>query len=371
MSGGRPAVSTRTGYWWSGVAVGAGLTYLVGLAGGGGCGEGFVQSFFAGLFSMGLFGELVATVRGWRSRRGTEPSRDNSPADGVVAIAAVSHTSSEPNSRDPRFRRFVAMLPSDEASMRPGRAGRGTPPLLGRIVFASLFIGRDGKGWSDDEIARAQASLVRTGEWIEREAIQRGAAVNVDVAEVYFAATDPVREPEVELAIISGEHDEGIMDADAEVRLVASASRAASLLGFRDVADLARQISARLRADAVVWMIQPRSAGRSFVVSERETGMRGVSLAICYAREDDFPGKLHGPPFSDPVTFAHEALHLFGASDKYGTPLASFSRGTVTSRDVMRLDVETLSKLRIDPATAAEIGWGSASLARDKTERPH
>ncbi len=123
------------------------------------------------------------------------------------------------------------------------------------------------------------------------------------------------------------------------------------------MAELADRVGRRLRADSPVWLIHPRSAGRSFVVPESETGMIGVNLAICYARETEFPERLVGAPFPDPSTFAHELLHLFGASDKYGRPLSSFPKGSVTNRDIMRLEVETLSKLRIDPATAREIGW--------------
>lgn len=296
---------------------------------------------------------IVAAIRRWLLRREPEARRDASPADGVVGVAAMRGARGDPNPRDPRFRRFVAM-DGEAPGMRPKV---GPPPLLGRVVFASMFLGRDGKGWSDEEIARAHGSLIRAGEWIEREAVRLGVAVNVEVSEVYFAATDPVREPEVALAMISGEHGEGISDGDAEVRLVASASRAAAVLGFRDVGDLAGQVASRVRADAVIWIIHPRSAGRSFVVGDRETGMRGVHLAICYAREDDLPGRLRGSPFTDPVTIAHEALHLFGASDKYGASLEAFPKESVTARDVMRLDVEVLSKLRIDPGTAAEIGW--------------
>jgi hypothetical protein len=296
---------------------------------------------------------IIPAIRQWLWRSEPEAPRDASPADGVVGVAPVRGVRGETNPRDPRFCRFVAM---DDAAIK-WRPKIGPPPLLGRVVFASLFLGRDGKGWSDEEIARAHGSLIRAGEWIEREAMRLGAAVNVDVAGIYFAATDPVREQEVELAIIAGEHEEGVSDADAEVRLVASASRAAAVLGFRDVADLAGQVASRVQADTVVWIILPRSAGRSFVAGERETGMRGVHLAICYAREDDLPGRLRGSPFTDPVTIAHEALHLFGASDKYGALLSAFPNQTVTARDVMRLDVEVLSKLRIDPGTAAEIGW--------------
>jgi len=83
----------------------------------------------------------------------------------------------------------------------------------------------------------------------------------------------------------------------------------------------------------------------------------GVSLAVCYARDENFPEPLDGPPFTDPVTIVHEVLHLFGASDKYGVPLRSFAPKSVTNREVMRLDENSLIRLRIDPLTAREIGW--------------
>jgi hypothetical protein len=87
------------------------------------------------------------------------------------------------------------------------------------------------------------------------------------------------------------------------------------------------------------------------------TELIGVSLALCYAREANFPEPLRRPPFTDPVTVVHELLHLFGATDKYALPLDAFPPGSVTSRDVMRLDSSRLDRLRIDRATAAEIGW--------------
>ena len=320
------------------------------------CGNDFeMLAFFGGLFSMGVFGEIVATWRERRSRRPSPPPRDDSPADGVVEVVPVPHASGAPNPIDPRFRRYSALEPIP--ATRRARPPRAHPPLLGRVAFASLFLGRDGRGWTDAEAARTHSAVIRAGEWIEREAMRYGAKVNVQVADLDFAAIDPIREAAVALEVLPEGDGEGLYDAHAETRLVASASRAAATLGFCDVADLCGAVADRLRADAVVWLIHARAAGRSFVVPERDTGMRGVSLAICYAREDDFPGPLIGPPFADPATFAHEALHLFGASDKYGVPLASFPAGATTRQDIMRLDEAKLSRLRIDPLTAREIGW--------------
>lgn len=306
---------------------------------------------------MGVLGEIAA----WLRVRGasTPPPPDPTPADGRVEVVPVAGLRGEPNPRDGRFRRFLAMAPGEPIPKpRPARRPGKFPPLLGRVALASFFLGRDGTGWADAEVARALASLIRSGEWLEREAIRWGAALNVSVLDTYFAAQDAEgREPEVEIAVLPEGDGEGLFDADAEVKLVASAGRAARSLGFRDVADLVAKTVVAAPVDGLVWVIHVRSTGRSFVVPECDTGMRGVSLAICYAREDDFPGRLVGPPFSDPVTFAHELLHLFGASDKYGVPLASFPKGEVTRLDVMRLEIENLSRLRIDPATAFEIGW--------------
>jgi hypothetical protein len=305
---------------------------------------------------MGLLKVIVEAVQKW----GSQAPRvfDSAPADGVVGIIPIPNITGEPNREDRRFRRFVAMEPALEApSNDRGRSTSSVPPLLGRIAFVSLFLGRDGRGWSDEEIARTHIALFRTGEWIEREAIRHGAAVNIELADTYFAAIDPVCDEPVELGMVLEGYSEGLMETQAEVLLVASASRAVAVLGFHDIGDLAANVAGRLGADSIVWFIHPRSTGRSFVVPEKDTGMQGVSLAICYAREDDLPGPLLGSPFADPSTFAHEALHLFGASDKYGVPLSHFPKGSVTGRDMMRLDDERLSRLRIDPATAAEIGW--------------
>ncbi len=244
---------------------------------------------------MGVMAEIVSYLRGrWVSAPG--PTLDATPADGRVEVVPLAGSQSEPNRRDDRFRRFAAL----ESVAEPARTRsqkRKFPPLLGRVTMGSLFLDRDGKGWSDTEIVRAMEGLIRAGEWIEREAVRYGAVVNLDLLDTYFVAEDSVREHDLEIAVLPEGDHEGLFDADAEVRLVAAASRAAGVLGFQDVADLAAKVAARVRSDALVWFIHPRSVGRSFVVPEADTGMRGVSLAICYAREDDFPGRLSGPPF--------------------------------------------------------------------------
>ena len=83
----------------------------------------------------------------------------------------------------------------------------------------------------------------------------------------------------------------------------------------------------------------------------------GVGLGVCFSREASFPEPLQGPGRVDPTTVAHELLHLFGATDKYGQPLRSFPPGSVSSRDIMRLNHDQLTRMTIDSLTASEVGW--------------
>ncbi len=289
---------------------------------------------------------------------------DSRPADGEVGMAPMAAVRGEPNPHDPRFRRFVGREPSPADAglvrLEPRPGGRPTPPLLGRVVLISIFLGRDGKAWSDAEIAEAHDALVRAGRWIEREAIRWDAPVNVDLADTYFAAEDDTPD-DVEVNFVPQGEQMHPQEGQATLKALTAATRAAGRLGFRDAVDLVGRINPRVEADARVWLLHPRRAGCSLAVPLDTTELAGVSLAVCYAREANFPEPLTHAPRPDPVTFAHEALHLFGAEDKYGRSLRSFPRGSVTARDIMRLNEMPLARYRIDALTASEIGWSSGS----------
>jgi hypothetical protein len=323
-------------------------------------------ALFLGVALIALVAELVALGVPAPARRLPSTPRDASPADGSVGIAPISGSCGDPNPGDPRFRRFTALGPIagspsgtgtvTGARRRPGPTTRELPPLLGRVVMISVFLGRDGRGWSDREIARAHDALFRAGLWIEREARRWDARVNLDLAGTYFVADE--HEPEeVEVGFVVQGESVQPLDADATVKALTSASRAARQLGFRDAAALVAEINGRIEADTLVWILHPRRAGHSFAVALDDTELSGVSLVVCYARETSFPEPLPGAPFTDPITIVHELLHLFGASDKYGVPLHTFPARSVSHREIMRLDLESLSRSRIDPLTASEIGW--------------
>ena len=317
----------------------------------------------------GLVAEFLALVRSARAGGTPSPTlptpkpRDTRPADGEVGVAPLAGVRADPNPKAPEFRRFEAVEPGPgEAPVRSVRFwDRRFPPLLGRVVLVSTFTGHDGRDWSVEEIAAAHRALRRAGVWIEREAIRWGAAVNVDLADTYFAALieesglHAVAIPPPDWAV----DEEGRDRPDENAEAIALLSRAAARLGFADAVDLTARIGRRIEADHLVWLLHPRRAGGSFAVPSDLSGLPGVTLAVCYAREESLPGPLDRPPFPDPITFVHELLHIFGAMDKYDEPLSSFPRGSVTDRDVMRLDFESLSRLRVDPLTAAEIGWAA------------
>ncbi|MCA1686199.1 MAG: hypothetical protein LC745_09520 [Planctomycetia bacterium] len=345
-------MSTRVGFWLAGVVVGVVL------------GAAVPETLFpgarpilfgAGFLLLGLLGEGVSSLL-----RGQDPgavtARDRRPADGNVDLAGVPGVRREANPVDPRFGAYLgpdAAHPTDDVA---GPAQRMSPPLLGRVAVVSLFVGRDGRDWSAREIAEAHQALTRAGQWLEAEAIRHGAAVNLELGDTYFSFHEDA-EDEVAVGFAAEGDDVGPWEEGATTKALVTASRAAARLGFRDAEDLFRTVAALIRADATVWLMHPRQAGRSFAVPLEDSALRGVSLAVCYPRESSFPEPLAGAARPDPVTLVHELLHLFGATDKYGQSLREFPARSVSSREVMRLQETRLSRLRIDPGTAQEIGW--------------
>lgn len=303
-----------------------------------------------------ISGVLAEVVAGATAPAAATP-RDLRPADGRVDVAPVAGVRRAPNPADPRFGAFVGLDGSGLGKFTPPAPARRSPPLLGRVVLASLFVGRDGRAWSAGEVAEAHRVLGRAAGWVEAQAARFGAAVNLELADTYFVFDDAA-EDEIALAFAPEGDDVGPLEEGATAKALYAATRAAVALGFGDAQDLFRAVAARVGADLTVWLMHPRQAGRSFAVPVEDSALMGVSLAVCYARESSFPEPLTGPARPDPVTLVHELLHLFGATDKYGQPLRSFAPRSVSSREVMRLSETRLSRLRIDPFTAAEIGWG-------------
>jgi len=278
------------------------------------------------------------------------------PADGVVETLAMAGVSGADPPLLRSWKRFERIEPDSSAEGHAESWTCGNPALLGQVALISVFVGRDGHPWSDREIVDAHESLRSVGRWVEREAIAWSSPVNVGLADTYFRVDDDHDEA-VELAFMPEGHDIGPMQADSTTKSMAGASRAAALLGFADVADLVSRINSRVPADAHVWLFHLRSRGRSHAIPAGDRVVQGVGLAICFARESSFPEPLIGVARVDPTTVAHELMHLFGASDKYGVDLADFPPKSVGRRDVMRLDETRLDRLKVGKLTAFEVGW--------------
>jgi len=284
-------------------------------------------------------------------------ARVENPPAGIVPLLLEPK---EPNLRDPRRARYVGPFTRDEATVdRPAMPWTKTasPPLRGRIVLVSMFVGADGRWWADSEIARQLDSLERAARWMEKQAGRYGVPVGVGLADVYFSVEGEAT-PDVAIGFEPEGMDFGPYEQGSAVRALTLMSRAAAEFGFHDAVDFVQEIRARLPDATPVWLLHVRQAGRSLAVPLDLTELEGVSLALCFAREASFTEPITRPPVPDAATLAHEVLHLFGASDKYGLPLSSFAPGEVTHRDIMRLDYNRLEQLRVDPLTARELGWG-------------
>lgn len=290
----------------------------------------------------------------WDARPPRTPI-DNPPS-GIVGLPFEPTAA---NAASPRHARYAGPFrDEDRTPDRPGMPWRRTPcpPLRGRVVLVSLFVGADGRNWSDDEVARHLASLGRAARWMEEEAGRYGVEAGVGVADVYFAVDGETSE-EVDILVAQSGGEVGLFEADMGVRAITLMSRAAASLGFRDAVDFVQEVGARLPGATVAWLLHLRLAGRSYAVPLDQTDLEGISLAFCHARQANFTEPLIRPPAPRAAVLAHEVLHLFGAQDKYGWPLSHFRPGAVTDFDVMRLESERLADLRVDPLTAGELGW--------------
>jgi hypothetical protein len=314
----------------------------------------FLATLIVSLGFTAFFAEASALLVSGRSRNLPTIPPGARPADGLVEILAISGVESLASQDQSEFRRFFSMDGPDP----PVRQVEGLRPLLGQVALVSVFVGRDGKSWSELEIAEAHKALRRAALWIEREATRHHVPLNVGLAEAYFVVHD-ANADDVEVAFQAEANDFGPLETHASTKALIMASRGAASLGFRDVADWMDRINARIGADATVWLFHLRQAGRSFAIPANDSEIPGVGLAVCYSTETNFPEPLQGRARVDPTTVAHEFLHLFDASDKYGDPRGSFPPGSVSSHEIMRLNYDSLSLMTIDPLTALEIGWSS------------
>ena len=311
---------------------------------------------------------MAVTLFLFRSRVREFIPMSTRPADGLVEFVSAAGVQTDPNTDIPEVGRFIRFLDAESIPSVPLKPFRTAPSMLGEVVLWSIFIGRDGRNWSREEIVDAMSATERAGMWIESEAMRYEAPLNLRVVATYFEGLDPF-EHTVEVGFQQNGREIGPSEGNAEVNAIASASRIARDHGFSDLVDLVQKAQTRVQADRHAWILHMRREGQSFAVVPADSPIPGLSLACCYVREASFSGVLGRFCPVDPVTIAHELLHLFGASDKYGVPLIEFPIGTVGPKDIMRLNYERLSQLRVDPLTAVEIGWPRGILL-GKRPRP-
>ena len=311
-----------------------------------------------GLLVFGLFA-LLAEVVGFPHTAATPIPARSSPrveGEGSASPILVREVEGQANPAIEGYQRFLRLSDAPGVFTKVERLSIESPRLVGRVVLVSLFIGRDGREWNDDEVAQGLEAIERSARWIEHEAGRYGVGVRIGLAQTYFQVRDD-EEDLVEVSFADEAEDVGPMEARATAKAISAMSRAAAQLGFADAVDLIGRIGSKIDADSTAWLIHFRRSGRSITIPSAESDIDGVGIAVCYSKESSFPEPLTGAGRIDPTTVAHELLHLYGSSDKYGVALGSFPKGSVTSKDVMRLNHARLFRMTIDPLTAQELGW--------------
>lgn len=290
---------------------------------------------------------LLAVI--WKCREafgsGSGRPADNAEVDFVTA----------PIQGAPGYQRVVRARRTTPGRLVPPMAG--SPSLQGRIALASVFLGRDGRSWSETEITSTVRALEKAGAWLEAEAAAWGVRLEIDMGKELVVGADDRPRGDHALEFGLQENESALFDAQESAELLRGVSAIAAGLGLHDFPTLVAALSRRMEADHVVWFLHSLSQGQSHFLDERHTGVPGLQLATCYTREGEPSGPSLGPVFSDPVTYAHEFLHAFGATDKYGGSTRRYPRGEVSEHEIMLLRHKALALLRIDSLTAREIGW--------------
>ena len=175
-----------------------------------------------------------------------------------------------------------------------------------RVVLISVFVGRDGRPWTDFEIARGHEALeLGPGSGSSaRRAVARSRWSTSRLAETYFQVEDDSERPRRDRLRPTEGDDVGPLEAGAidQGRSIGASLARRPDLGFEDVVDLmVSRINPRVDADARVWLFHLRRAGRSLAIPAAEqSDVPGVGLAVCFAREASFPEPLIGARSSRP-----------------------------------------------------------------------
>jgi hypothetical protein len=259
------------------------------------------------------------------------------------------------NEACPAYRRFVALgegvPPPDDAEVKPALA------LADRVALVSFFVDRPESSWTDAEICEVLGAVEECARWISEQASGYGVGLEVFSDPLYYHASDP-REHLVPIGFQTAGGRTVPVEAESAAQCVALASYWPPRLGFADIVRFFGHIERSIDADSWAVLFHPREAGRSYALPAKLSLHPCVELVVCYPQHAVLRGEVEGPLRPSPAVYAHEVLHLFGASDKYDTiSLKDFPSRSVTDRDIMRCRNWRLKRLRIDPLTAAEIGW--------------
>ena len=248
-----------------------------------------------------LVAEIIRLVI--RAGRPANEVVGNSPELSVrntpTGVVPLSISPKELNLRDQRYRRCLGPFESvGSPGARPPMPWTRvpSPPLRGQVVLVSMFVGADGRWWSDTEIARQLGALERAARWMEKEASRYGVPVGVGLADTYFSVEgEPT--PEVAIGFESEGMDVGPYEHGIATRALTLMSRTAATLGLQDAVDFVQEIRVLLPGTTPVWLLHVRQAGRSLAVPLDLTELEGVSLASVSPAKQVSPNRSSGPPF--------------------------------------------------------------------------
>ena len=174
--------------------------------------------------------------------------------------------------------------------------------------MVSLFVGCDGRPWTESEVIGRLDALLHVGRWVAGQASRYKIPLTLGVCDTYFAVEDDSTE-QVEIGFAPEGDEVGPAELGQITKSLVMMSRAACRLGFRDADEMVETIAGKLPGFRSVWFLHIRAlalAGhpsRSHRAQWRESGGSLCARLVSPSPSSKFRAQTGSPSFTNCFIF--------------------------------------------------------------------
>lgn len=222
--------------------------------------------------------------------------------------------------------------------------------LEGNQTIALFFVDDEESSWDSEQIvAFTNRIIIPALEFLQNQAKQWGVDLSFQIKRYSTALSDG---PDM---IYDGSviKDLSISGSTKDIP-----KQIATIFGFGSELELFKALVEEYESESIIPLMLINKDGTAYARNQlSEQIVDGIEHAVIFADPLDSPNGFWKYSNRRAATTAHEILHLFGAEDYYIDPDRLRLAEKFYIDDIMLMDNYSLSKLKIDKATAYYIGW--------------